>query len=223
MIPKDIVSSRHPNLPQSVKDFINKILWEIPKGEEHNTIADANTWSQMYREAIVDVLESNTSTIVWADLPAWDDIKLTKESLSGPDGEITSLLVGFYRFVDTAPEHSFGDSWPLIWLYWDGTDFITFYEGADVGDDHKESDVWLEEGYNKAHREFIKQKEQDVLGWFRLVESGGVLGLKDSSQWEGDILKKDKVAIIAVLEDDGLRIKNPILNWLWTPIESLYD
>ncbi len=210
----DIVSSRHPHLPQALKDFINRLLWEIPKAEE-NDIDSADTWSQMYGRAVMDALESDNSNILWVDLPAWMGSHLTKGRVSGPDGEINSLLVGFYRFGDTAPEHSFGDSWPLIWLYWDGTDFITFYEGADVGDEHKESDVWLEGEYDESHRNFIKKKEDKVVGWFSRMELG--LGITTET------LQKNKVAIVATIDDERVWIKNPILNWLYTSLESLYD
>ena len=57
-----LLSSRHPHLPQALKDFINRLLWEIPKAEE-NDIDSADTWSQMYGRAVMDALESDNSNI----------------------------------------------------------------------------------------------------------------------------------------------------------------
>ncbi len=211
---EDIVSKRHPNLPIRLKDFINKLLWGYQKAIADEAVgSDYQMYAGYIRELLGDAhLGDELGTFVWLDTPDWlkknNPLPFTVRDRQLDEG----WLYAFYRFPTGAEATGggFGNLWPLIYAFWDGEEWLTFFDGQEVGDELREEEIWMEGPEYMRHRDFIRAKIGEVP--------------KDSILWQRDFAdgkKTSAVAFVASIPLDSFHlITSHLLNWSETDLEG---
>jgi len=204
---EDIVSERHPNLPIRLKDFINKLLWGYQKAIADEAVgSDYQMYAGYIRELLGEThLGDELGTFIWLDTPDW--IKNAPHYAVRDRQLDEGWLYAFYRFPTGAEATGggFGNLWPLIYAFWDGEEWLTFFDGQEVGDELREEEIWMEGSEYMRHRDFIRAR----------------IGEAFPESIPFDYLPVGSLAFVASIPLDSFHlITSHLLNWSETDLEG---